>query len=706
MTLPVVLICYKRPYHTYQVVRALAQHNVKNIVIFSDGPKTESDQHLVQETRKIIKNIDWTSPEIIENRENHGLARTVVAAVNYVLSRYDRMVLLEDDCVPKKYFFDFIDTGLTLYEENERVFGINGYTVPIQRHILKNYAYDAYFYPRIGSWGWATWRRAWQFFEPDLQHAYNTAIERNIDLAQGGFDIVESINRQLNGHQLDIWTLNWVVSVYNQGGCYLYPTVSHVDNIGFDGSGTNCGASSRFRSSQNVRPTISFPKDVQLDVGLVANYKDYLDGRSSSRVKSFFYQLPFIRSRKRFGANDKLRIVHINTHDIAGGAAKVAWRLATQQREYGHHAELLVGLRISGEHFTHALSFDVLPGMRSECEERGLQYYQFQGVHHLTQHPAVKDADIIHLHNLHGDYFNPFFLIALSKFKQIVWTLHDMHPITGHCAHSYDCERWRNGCDECPDLTIYPSVKNDATGRLLRDKRYIYNQCRLWVTTPSNWLLDKVSASVLQNQPQELIHNGIDTDLFCPLDRKVLRRKYGIDDDSFVLGIVAHGGIANSFKGGQDIVSLVERFSSGARKCVLLNIGDNNPSSHPDILSVPRVDDERELCRYYNLMDTFILASEAENCPLAVLEALASGTPVAAFAVGGVPELVRDGRDGVLAMKGDLDQLFEKVKGMMASPAYFRQSARQQALNFRQETMVQRYENLYREAICYPKSFL
>jgi hypothetical protein len=174
--IPVILITYNRPEHTAKVLKALKKHGRTNLFIFADGPKKGADLSKIEATRALFKTIDWCEPKIFERTENIGLAHSIIAAVNHVFQYHDRLILLEDDCVPQEFFFNFIETCLDIYADNDKVFGISGYTVPIPDEILARYPYDLYFFPRIGSWGWATWKRAWQHFEPDLAKAYEKAL--------------------------------------------------------------------------------------------------------------------------------------------------------------------------------------------------------------------------------------------------------------------------------------------------------------------------------------------------------------------------------------------------------------------------------------------------------------------------------------------------------------------------------------------------
>jgi hypothetical protein len=208
-------------------------------------------------------------------------------------------------------------------------------------------------------------------------------------------------------------------------------------------------------------------------------------------------------------------ILHINTHDSAGGAAKVAWRLAGWQRARGDSAGLLVGCKRDLE-TPHSISFDPrpCPWRQGSCARNGELFYEYQGSHLLG--PAAATHQFLHLHNLHGGYFNPFSMPLLANLRPTVWTLHDMQPLTGHCAHSFQCERWATGCGECPHLDTEPALQVDRTSQLWREKAAIYQRSPVQLVVPSRWLLEKVQRSVLGQLPVHLIPNGLDPEAFQP----------------------------------------------------------------------------------------------------------------------------------------------------------------------------------------------
>lgn len=275
--LPVVLMTYNRPEHTKKVLDALRAKGQTNLFIFSDAPRTELDHSKVRDTRRLIKKIDWTEPVVIERDVNLGLARSIVSAANTVFESHDQLILLEDDCVPQDHFFDYMHTCLTKYEYSEKVFGISGHTVEVPEQLLARYPYDIYFSPRIGSWGWGTWKRAWKLFEYNLGTAYQKAMNNHIDLNQGGTDIPVMIRSMLQGTLKDVWTLNWVLTVYINRGYYIYPTRSHIKNIGTDGSGVHSGVTGKFDSPIATKAAIRLPEKIRIDATILKNFRRFFD---------------------------------------------------------------------------------------------------------------------------------------------------------------------------------------------------------------------------------------------------------------------------------------------------------------------------------------------------------------------------------------------------------------------------------------------
>jgi len=275
MSHPYALVVYNRPEHTRRVIESLRDHCPRPLYVFSDGPKSYQDEHDVLAVRDIIAaHVIWTEPIIIERGENIGLARSVVAAVDYVLGRHETIILLEDDCVVGPHFPHFVETCLDKYQDSPRILGVTGYTIPIPNALRESYPWDLYMFPRPGSWGWATWRGSWMLYDRDFELSLVEADRDNIDLTVGGKDVLGLIQRAIKG-KLDAWTPGWLTAVARYG-YFIYPTESHVHNIGMDGTGVHCGNTTRYDSPiARIKP-VRFPSGtLGPDRGIVEHFRKY-----------------------------------------------------------------------------------------------------------------------------------------------------------------------------------------------------------------------------------------------------------------------------------------------------------------------------------------------------------------------------------------------------------------------------------------------
>lgn len=275
MNHPYALVVYNRPEHTRRVIESLSKFCPEPLYVFSDGPKSSQEEKDVLDVRDIVtKCVTWTKPKIIAREDNFGLARSVVTAVDYVLERHDTIILLEDDCVVGPYFSYFMETCLDKYHSSPRILGVTGYTVPIPEPIRRSYPWDLYLFPRPGSWGWATWRWRWARYDRNFKQAFDLAQD-DIDLTVGGKDVPSLIQRAIEG-KLDAWTPGWLTAVA-RFGYFIYPTVSHVHNIGFDGTGVHCGKTSRYDSPIAKTKPARFPSEYDYPVckEILEHFKKY-----------------------------------------------------------------------------------------------------------------------------------------------------------------------------------------------------------------------------------------------------------------------------------------------------------------------------------------------------------------------------------------------------------------------------------------------
>lgn len=406
-------------------------------------------------------------------------------------------------------------------------------------------------------------------------------------------------------------------------------------------------------------------------------------------------------------------ILYINTVPSGGGAAAVMQRLNHIMCMRGILTHILTRQSGSG-HLDDALKISSHGGLLSWCRWRGQQDYYIQKSHDLWKHVFFQQADILHLHNLHGDYFNLWSLPLLSALKPTVWTLHDMQALTGHCAHSLDCKRWlpETGCGSCPSLSAYPRLWRDTTRQLWQDKHTIYTHSSLYLVTPSVWLQRLTEKSLLKEHPLVCIPNGADTSIYRPQDQQEARRLLGLPQDALLVGGCADGGLANPWKGGRYVQETVLELKKYFPSLQFLNIG---VKSAPEELQnadwvhhIPYVHAPARLARLYAALDLLLYPSLADSQSLVCVECLCSGTPIVGFATGGVPEVVRNGLDGLLVPTHDGPALVKAAATLLQNAdlrkKMGKEAAASAAQRFNLTLFAQRYEKAYEEALRMPRS--
>lgn len=428
------------------------------------------------------------------------------------------------------------------------------------------------------------------------------------------------------------------------------------------------------------------------------------------------------------------RILQVGTDDGIGGAEKVAFGLSKVYRARGYEAWMAVGYKLSTDPSVVRIPnderrtkwFRLWPNLESRVPPierpvagatrfrrfvqaiheparaldryRGIENFRFPGTWQLLT-LTPKPPDIVHCHNLHGEYFDLRALPWLSQQVPLVLTLHDAWLLSGHCAHSFDCERWTIGCGRCPDLTIDPAVRRDATAYNWRRKRDIFADSRLFIATPSRWLMKKVERSMLAPGVIEarVIPNGVDLSLFRPADQGAARAALGISSDATVILFAANSVRRNMFKDYETVREAVA-IAAGRiddRALLLLALGEDAPPERigsAEIQFLPYEADPAAVARYYQAADVYVHAARADTFPNTVIEALACGTPVVATAVGGIPEQVEDGDVGFVVPQGDARALAQRVTELLCDSELRRQMGKRGA-----ETARRRFD-LVRQA--------
>lgn len=361
-----------------------------------------------------------------------------------------------------------------------------------------------------------------------------------------------------------------------------------------------------------------------------------------------------------------MNILQINTLDKKGGAAKVAYSLNTELEKRGHQTSMFVGRKYSDEN-----NVKILNDTRSFSGKvrRKLAYWLADDIDlfysdHVLKTDEFKKADIVHCHNLHGNYFNLKTLEKISQIKPVIWTFHDMWPITAHCAHAFDGKIQGNGFFSCPSLDIPPAIAWHNEKYLEKIKAGIYKNSNFNIVTPSKWLADKVRQSALKNKPLSVIYNGIDTSIFKPRNKQESRHSLDLPQDKLIILIVAKGGASNPWKGGNYAQEAIKAFK-GHSRAFFVDLGGNLAQANPQLKTVGYTADPDTLARYYSAADMLLYPSVADNCPLVVLEAMACGLPVISFDTGGIPELIEHKVNGYIAEYRNLDDLKKGIEYLL-----------------------------------------
>lgn len=264
---PLALIIYNRPAHLRRVLEALEPQRPDPLYIFSDGPK---QGHNVDEARAQIEvALRWTAPIVCWRKTNLGLGASVVAAVDHVLREHDAVIVLEDDCEPGPHFMAWMNDCLDLYKDDPRILSVSGYTVNIPAELRNG---GGYLMPRIETWGWATWKHKWALYERDVGQALHKAETMKVPLDRGGPDVPAMIQARAEGRSQS-WSPGWMLAAYLNDMRCLYPSVSHVQNIGTDGSGVHCGKSERWVTEIAQEPLDAL--DVVDDEAIAQHVWDY-----------------------------------------------------------------------------------------------------------------------------------------------------------------------------------------------------------------------------------------------------------------------------------------------------------------------------------------------------------------------------------------------------------------------------------------------
>ena len=309
--------------------------------------------------------------------------------------------------------------------------------------------------------------------------------------------------------------------------------------------------------------------------------------------------------------------------------------------------------------------------------------------------------DVIHIHNIHGYFLNYKMLFDYLKEADIpvIWTVHDCWLYTGHCYYysSIGCDKWMSGCGNCPQRTAFPaSWFIDRSKQNLKDKSETFNSIKdkLTIVPVSEWIRGEMSRSILQNCHYQVIHNGIDLNVFdVQPDDKAVREKYGLGDKHIILGLAS---IWSKEKGWDDFMEM-SKMLNGDEVIVMVGVTEEQQKRLPEnVVGIRRTENVRQLAELYSAAVAFVNPTWQDNYPTVNLESIACGTPVVTYRTGGSIEAVTE-KTGYVVDQGDVKGLLNAVREIeRKGNLEYKADCRAHALaNFRKEDRYADYLKLY-----------
>lgn len=402
-----------------------------------------------------------------------------------------------------------------------------------------------------------------------------------------------------------------------------------------------------------------------------------------------------------------MKILQINSTVNTGSVGRIAEEIGQLVKSKGHDSYMA---------YSHLGSYGsqlnlLKIGNKTDVYLHGLKTRLLDrhgfGSKHVTQKLIQQiqeiNPDAIGLHNIHGYYINIDVLFNYLKEagKPVIWTLFDCWPFTGHCSY-YDfanCNKWKTGCYECPEKKMYPAswvLDNSKSNYALKSE--IFNGVKnLTVVTHSNWLAEQVNQSFLSDYPVSIINNGVNLNVFKPINSEGILKKYNIGSRKIVLGVANYW---TRRKGLKDFIELSRHLPSD-HQIVLVGLDKKQQQTLPaGVTGISRTENVEELTALYSAADVFVNPTLQDNFPTTNLEALACGTPVITYNTGGSPEAI-DASTGYVVEKGDIPGLLAGIEEIaFKGKEHYRPICRDRAVRlFNKDDRYADYIQLYQHLL-------
>lgn len=362
-----------------------------------------------------------------------------------------------------------------------------------------------------------------------------------------------------------------------------------------------------------------------------------------------------------------VRLLHISQSDCEGGANRAAFRLHRALMKSGAQSKFYAGRKLTDEHDVAGQTRRELSDVIAYLNAAPLKLYRYRRGDPFSainlsygrlRQPLIADADVVILHWIAGAFLRPEQLLSIRK--PLIWRLSDLWPFTGGCHYSGGCRGFEAHCGTCPCLGSQSATDLSSYGYRLRASAY--SALDLTIAAPSRWIAEEARASSLFGDKRiEVVPTGIDVEIFRPYDKARARSSLNLPMDRRIVLFGALGATEDPRKGYKQLQQSLHRLADNSdSQHMLAIVGSSNLGDQSHLMPATYfgcVESEERMAMLYSAADVVVAPSLEDNLPNVVLEALACGTPVVAFAAGGIPDAIDHERNGWLAAVGDAEDL-------------------------------------------------
>ncbi len=390
-----------------------------------------------------------------------------------------------------------------------------------------------------------------------------------------------------------------------------------------------------------------------------------------------------------------MKVVQINSVCGQGSTGRIAVELSRSLKDMGIENYILYG--VGKSEYPEGISFSDMYYVKMNVAMTRLfgkhGFYSHGATHKLIKHLKRIKPDVIHLHNIHGHYLNVRMLFWYIKKHNIktIWTLHDCWSFTGHCSHFnfVGCEKWKTGCHNCEQLREYPvSLIFDRSRGGYKAKKEVFTGVRdMTIVTPSNWLGNLVSQSFLKDYKTVTVNNGIDLSVFKPC-KSDIKERLGIGDKKMLIAVSGHFGERKGYKYYLDLAKRLPQ----EYVLVMVGVSEGQIKGLPEnIIGITRTENQKELAELYTAADAMVNLTLEDTFPTVNIEAIACGTPVITWEIGGSPEIAGN-ECGKVEKALDLDGIYEAIMSVAKDEDNCVKRAKEK---FDKSKMIETYMGLY-----------